>query len=252
MERKILQVAEFVHRRAKIVVKLEVLAQLGEATQNQFHHQLRRHQLAEREFPLDDEPASHAQQRRACQRMYAERAEDLADQNVEVLGAVVQIIPNQAVGPRRGVFHRRRSLEGCVESRRLLEPGNQRVLGLALVDAGPHRAHSHRKHDDNDRAEQQDVERQQPRVIQAEQNHPDQSRSASASPRSGRPPSASRRSSAASRRRRSGSPARGRGATRKPAPAPAAAGSPCPTRLARKCGAEWFPPPRSAVLEGCR
>ncbi len=115
-------------------------SELGEARHDRGDDQLGRHELPERELARNHEPAANPQQRRAGDGLHRQRADQLAEDDPEVLLARRQIGDGERLRARARHQITVLQLERLDVARRFLEPRAQRILGLRLLDRRRDRA----------------------------------------------------------------------------------------------------------------
>lgn len=171
---EVFEVAEFVDGGHQIVEGFEVLAELGEAADDEGDDDFGGDELAKSQLAVDDKPASTAEQDGESEGLDGIHAEDLAEKNAEVLRAVGEIGDDEAVGFLHAEDGAGAGFEGELVAGDFLEPGDDGILGLGLADGSGNGAGAHREQDKSDEDDKDGIEDEEERMVNGQQGHADE------------------------------------------------------------------------------
>ena len=132
--------SELVDGGERVIPSFELLAQLGEGSDDRADDEFAGDQLAERELLAEHETSAHDQQGRRGQHLEGEQADDLAHEHAEMPGARLEVITGELIGPLARQSEARRPLEQARVAGDLFEPADRRILAARFGQAGGDRA----------------------------------------------------------------------------------------------------------------
>ena len=166
-------VPELVERGGEVVRRLQVLSELRDPGHHRVDNDLGRHELPQGELLLDDEESAEAEHGCAGERVERQHADRLPQDDAEVFTPRSDVRAEAFVqGVEREAFCRT-CTEGRVVSPELLDPGDDGILRLGLLDRGRHTARAEPEDHHEQAHDQERVEGEQKRVVEREQREAD-------------------------------------------------------------------------------